>query len=97
MQAIPLDLHDAGDPARRRTVVSVAASHLDAAVEVHRSFAVLVVAKTVPVAVASATVSLSANHSCDLPLSGAVNARNRPSVLPSDRGMTCASARVSKR
>jgi hypothetical protein len=43
VQAVPLDLHDARDPARRRAVVS--GFDLDASIQMHGSFAVLVIAK----------------------------------------------------
>jgi hypothetical protein len=43
MRVIPLHLNTAADPARRRAIVG--GFHFDATIQVHRAFAVLVIAK----------------------------------------------------
>ena len=79
VQAVPLHLHLAADPAGRRAVVG--RFHFDAAVQVHRAFAVAVVAKRLERQLAQSGLLLGKHHR-DLTLGGAVDARVRPAFFP---------------
>ena len=79
MQAVPLDLYDARDPARRSAVVS--GFDLDASVQMHRSFAVLVIAKRFQ-RQGFQLGFLFREHGHHLSLRGAMNARIGPAFFP---------------
>ena len=79
MCVIPLDLNTAADPARRRAVVG--GFDFDAAIQVHGSLAVLVIAKRFD-RQRKQRRTLFGEHRCDLALGGAVNARVGPALFP---------------
>ena len=79
MGGIPLHLNAAADPAWRRSVVS--GFHFDAAIRVHCAFAVLVLAEWLDWQ-RKQCETLFGKPRRNLPLSGSVNARVGPALLP---------------
>jgi hypothetical protein len=79
VQIIPLHLHPPPDPAGRRAVVR--GLDFDAAIQVHRPFAVPVIAKRFEREWAEGRL-LFGNHRRDLPLRRAVDPRIGPARLP---------------
>ena len=79
MVRIPLHLHAPADPARRRAVVSCFDFH--AAIQMHRSLAVLVIAERLQRQRQQGRL-LFGEHGRDLPFGGAVDARVGPALFP---------------
>src|ERR1035437_5762996 len=79
MPEIPLHTDAAADPARRRAIVS--SFDLDAAIQVHRAFTVLVIAEGLDGQWQQGR-PLFGEHGSDLPLGGAMDARVGPARFP---------------
>ena len=79
VRGVPLHSHTAADPARRRAVVG--RFDFDAAIQMHRAFAVLVVAERFQRQRQQRRL-LFGEHRRDLSLGGAVDARVGPALFP---------------
>src|SRR5579862_1578741 len=76
---VPLHLNASADPTRRRAVIG--GLHFDAAVQVHRAFAILVITKRFERQRKQSWLLFS-KHCRNLPLGGSVNARVGPPRFP---------------
>src|SRR5674476_955196 len=79
MPDVPLHTDAAADPARRRTIVS--RFDFYTAIQVHRAFTVLVIAEGLD-GQRQQRRPLLGEHSRDLPLGGAMDARVGPACFP---------------
>jgi len=79
MRCIPLHLNAAADPTRRCAIVS--GLDFDAAIQMHRAFAILVIAERFERQRKQSGLLLG-EHRCNLALGGAVNTCVGPTLLP---------------